>query len=69
MNKLYEMSRLTFVRDRDGIEAMKAFAIQSVSIYRTSAKSFFMRRNPYRRRYLESARSMRYILRYKLLEQ
>lgn len=67
MNPLYELKRYSFVWKRDGFPAAVSFAQQGILIYRTAARDRKLkhgRRDTYRRLYVESALSFRYLLRH-----
>ena len=66
MDKLYEQDRFNFVLQRDGLEAALAFARQCMRLYlraNTTSKRRYGKRTTYRKSYLESAFSFRYLSR------
>lgn len=71
-NPLYEKERLTFILNRDGLDEAINFAKGLIKTYLkaslTSRTKFRTRNYPYRRSYIESAYSARYILRNNLIE-
>lgn len=69
---LYEKERLTFILNRDGLDEAINFAKGLVKTYLkaslTSRVKFKTRNYPFRRSYIHSAYSARYILRNNLIE-
>jgi hypothetical protein len=72
-NPLYEVQRLTFYLERDGLEAAKAKALELKQIYLkaslTTRIKYHTRSYPFRYSYIESAYSARHILRNIILDK
>ena len=74
-NVMYELDRLKFYLNRDGVDAARLAAKQIIKVYLATCKSYRNKhgakagnKHPYRYGCLESAYSARFILRNNVLE-